>query len=113
VEFRSERFDDASLPNPDGTYDYRYTGVTYFATMPEGREIVFRVYDDEPTVAGLVAPTSWTPEWLQSPSVREALRLLQQLTGVQALRLYNKMSGTFSDVVPMPAVDATSLDTDQ
>jgi len=113
VDFRSERFDDASLPNPDGTYDYRYTGVRYFATTPDGREMEFRVYDDEPTVAGLVAPTSWSPEWLQSPPIREALRLLQQHTGVQTLRLYNKMSGTFTDVVPMPAADARLLDMDQ
>lgn len=107
---RSERFDEASLPKPDSTHEYRYKGMTYVAAAPDGPEFIFRVYDEEPTVANMIAPTTWSPDWLESPRVREVFRLLQQRAGVRSLRLYNRLSGTFADVVPMPAEDVTLPD---
>jgi hypothetical protein len=96
VEIRTERFDDSSLPDGDGMYEYRYVGTTFHVTE-DTRALILRVYDEEPDLATLVAPTFWTLNELRDGLLGTALRMLRDSSGIRRVRLYNRMTGTYLD----------------
>ena len=96
MDIRTERFDENSRVDEDGSYEYRYTGTTYIV-RDGSQELVLRSYDSEPDVLTLVWPTAWTAEDLVGGLLARAVRLLRQQTSIRVVRLYNRMTGDYSD----------------
>src|ERR671933_796736 len=97
MEISTERFDDSSLPDDNGLYEYRYTGVVY--TFREGgNSLIFRRYDDEPSTAPLLQPSDWYPRLFRAGLFHEAVEYLRREEGVTAIKAYNQMTGTYTPV---------------
>ncbi len=81
-----ERFDDRSEPDEDGMYDYIYVGTVYSFEDNE-RRIRFRLYDDEPGIAGVTDPIAWSPEIYTSDMFRSAVDYLRLHESVDTIHV--------------------------
>jgi sugar/nucleoside kinase (ribokinase family) len=97
MEISTKRFDDSSLPDESGQYEYRYTGVVY-TFVASDREFVFRLYDDEPSAATLLQPSDWNADLFNTESFRKAVGYLRLNKGVKTIKAYNHMMGSYTPV---------------
>ncbi|NJL54544.1 hypothetical protein HC928_04615 [bacterium] len=97
MEISTERFDDSSLPDEGGQYEYRYTGVVY-TFVASNQQLVFRRYDDEPSIATLLRPSDWHADLLRADLFLEAVEYLRREGGVTTIKAYNRMKGTYSPI---------------
>jgi hypothetical protein len=101
VEVRTEPFDDRSEPEADGLYEYIYVGANVHFDA-DGETLTFRLYDDEPGRAALVAPPGWRPDVYAGSLFRDAVVYLRERHGVGAVHVYHSETGTlalFGDAV--------------
>ena len=81
-----EPFDDRSEPDANGMYDYIYVGANY--TFQENdQQLTFRLYRDEPEIAGLVRPIEWSPNTYTSELFAQAVEYLRIKEAVRVIEV--------------------------
>lgn len=98
MEIRTEHFDDSSEPDENGMYEYQYIGTSYHVSEVD-RRLILRSYDDSPGELTLVYPAAWTPGDLRDGLIGRAIRALHATTGARVIRLYDRVSGGYSQQV--------------
>ena len=86
MEITREPFDDRSEPDANGMYDYIYVGANY-TFQDGGQQLIFRLYRDEPGIAGLVRPIGWSPNTYTSELFAQAVEYLRTNEAVQIIKV--------------------------
>lgn len=88
MEVRVEPFDDRSEPDEHGFYEYIYVG-TNLHFSEDGEPVTFRLDDDEPGVATLVAPPGWRPDVYAGALFRDAIAYMRERRAVEAIHVHH------------------------
>ncbi len=86
MEITLEPFDDRSEPDANGMHEYIYGGTDY-TFRDQGEQLNFRLYRDEPGIAGLVHPIAWSPNTYSSELFRQAVDYLSTHEAVTVVKV--------------------------
>jgi hypothetical protein len=92
MKIAKESFDESSLPDEYGRYLYRHTGFI-FTFSEDSLTMVFRVSDDEPSIARLMQPDNWYADLFESNLFRQATDHLNKNEGISTIAAYGRMNG--------------------
>jgi hypothetical protein len=88
MKITREPFDDRSEPDANGMYDYIYVGANY-TFHDDDQQLTFRLYRDEPGIAGLVRPIEWSPNTYTSELYGKAVEYLRTSEAVKIIKVYD------------------------